>query len=923
MPKSKHERFMTTERPDSIAFSWSYSRDSIFRFCKRAYFYKYYGVKVSLANKEWDRFRSLRILSRLETESMWLGREVHNYIADILRAIKNGAPISKAEIRKRIRQEVRHRLEQSEAGAYAVGKTRGLLNHHYGDGSPHPIRKLVKKVTEAVLGFMKSEIYREIKNLPNKDSLEIEVTDAIFLDGRKIFVQLDCTYKNHAGYKVIIDWKTGKTDPFQLEVYRWYAENKWPAVQLSVFAYGVISNKAETCEFVTSDARKRIAESCDEMMALLQDGQPLPIERFPEISDRRQCMYCPYQAYCFPNQLLRHGIKEVFPVSPKSADDSEKKRLVEAIAREPGPLFVLAGPGTGKTEAAAKKVAILMNEQGVSPKNILCMTFTRSAVKEIRDRLRAEHVSDYPVVSTLHSFLLSQGAMVFPEGFRPGDFEIRPHDPPTSPQVIIKNDVCAVLNLKPSEYNRKLKEISFYRHTGTGAIDDSFVDAFDSALKSHGAINWGHIAYFSLEKLRADALLLEKVREQFQYFIGDEFQDFSPIEQELFRIISQPFSQNTYIFADDDQTIYSNKCCSPQVLRSWDAFPKKFLSLCSRSHERVLSSAEKVISCNDDRIPNKPQTVALNKGTGCIKISRFAGSNWETKFLVAATKAITCRPDWCKRKKIGLLITPAVRSIVNRISKALKKAGIEHYSQDIGDNDFELFRFYLFAVIDEGDGLSLRKVLINASQKMEIFIRECALPCIRECTSLVDAIIQRAEQEDSIKATLELLRKWRGSQSVSDLIDQMLIHLKLAPEKMSDTLARFLSLLKEMSWPLDRGDILIAERKLEDRNKIPKIMVTTVHSAKGFGADYVLVPGFEEVYWPSDDGRINEVRRLLYVGITRARSGVYFSWAKKRAARDEKDDMRGTRPKRGEQELAPSSLYKTIGFSNPVSDSIG
>jgi len=196
-------------------FSWSKSRDEVFQTCPRQYYFNYYAYWGGWDRNAPERIRQIYSLKQLKNRYMWAGGKVHSCIKHTLRNLQRGISVLDVnDIVSLTINQMREDFRSSREGRYRVyPKTCALFEHEYQlDLSSDHWKQIADDVETCLRNFYGSEIFARLKELPLEDWLEVEDFSYFYLDGKKIWAVIDCSFKT--GDRVtIIDWKTGRSTP--------------------------------------------------------------------------------------------------------------------------------------------------------------------------------------------------------------------------------------------------------------------------------------------------------------------------------------------------------------------------------------------------------------------------------------------------------------------------------------------------------------------------------------------------------------------------------------------------------------------------------------------------------------------------------------------------------------------------------------
>ncbi len=294
-------------------FSWSKTRDEVFRLCPRRYHYDYYASWGGWKEDAPPEVREAYVLKKLKTRRMWGGHLVHRAIERSLTNLVRGIPVLEADRIVEITLDLmRNEYRFSKRGNYRRAKGTGLLEHEYGlDVPAGEWQSLAADVEKCLRHFYASPIFGSIRSLSREDILEVEELSQFDFEGTRCWVTLDAAWREPSGL-VIADWKTGQTEPggheLQLAGYSLYASQRWglAAESITLLEYNLLLDhlhRYRSDRATVERTRAYIRGSIADMKSLLADpgrNVPLPVERFARARDREACLPCNYRRVCRP-----------------------------------------------------------------------------------------------------------------------------------------------------------------------------------------------------------------------------------------------------------------------------------------------------------------------------------------------------------------------------------------------------------------------------------------------------------------------------------------------------------------------------------------------------------------------------------------------------------------------------------------------
>lgn len=650
----------------------------------------------------------------------------------------------------------------------------------------------------------------------------------------------------------------------------------------------------------------------------------------------------------FLNWLVLTG-DSLYTLPPVSLDlDSLNPEQRDAATTIHGPLLVLAGAGTGKTRVITYRMVHLLT-QGILPEHILAVTFTNKAAREMKERfvqlvktvphLDAQAVAKKSVIGTFHSFcmrVLRQKIEVL--GYN-GNFSIFDESDQTG---LLKKIITRVGGKTEKLDNRlaaSLISLSKNRNTPIQNItrDDMVWEVcrqYQETLKLQNAVDFDDLLTLTVRLLRDHSKVREELRNMHRYFLIDEYQDTNGLQFEIVRQLASD-KHDVCAVGDDDQSIYSWRGAeSGNILNFEHHFPgAKIVKLEQnyRSTPTILGVANRVILNNARRRPKK----LWAKGREGEKVRLItAQSDTEEAEWVVADIASLCRSEGRTWEEVVVLYRMNAQS--RAIEQELRRFRIPY--RMIGGLSFYERRevkdvlSYLQVVLNPDDDVSLLRIintpprgigettiemLLENSRKKKIPIWREILHCVEIKEKLADKLAPFVQLIQSYKHRLE--HEPRRSEALKELLDMIGFFKDLErsckePQEYINRGENVRELITSLEEFEKRGrgglrefiDVMVLERERDDEKELSDAGVTlmTLHSAKGLEFPHVYLIGMEEGTLPHErskvEGNVDEERRLLYVGITRAREKLSISYCL-------------TRRKYGQDMLcSPSSFLKEL-----------
>ena len=589
----------------------------------------------------------------------------------------------------------------------------------------------------------------------------------------------------------------------------------------------------------------------------------------------------------------------------------------DAVEYSGGPLLIVAGAGSGKTRVLTHRVAHLI-ASGVHPMNILAITFTNKAAEEMRARVRAlvGEVADRMWVSTFHSACVRILRATADRLGYPKSFTI--YDSSDSQRLV--GQVIRDLNLDPKRFPAKGAQarISLWKNelvNPAGATDTAFgpfetkyaeiYTEYQYRLMKAGAMDFDDLLVNVVKLFREHPDVLSGYQERFKHVLVDEYQDTNLAQNEIVLLLGRTH-HNVCVVGDTDQSIYAFRGADYRnILQFERAFPDVYTVVLAqnyRSTQVILDAANAVISNNVER---KPKELWTEVGSG-DKIVRYYAEDEdeEARFVVSELKRLH-RHEAVNWREIAVFYRTNAQS---RVMEEFLIDGDIPYRVIGGTKFYDRKEVkdaigYLRCVMNPADEVSIRRVInvprrgvgdtsldkvaaLAAEQSigLSVALRRAAtagvggaaLRGINEFVTLIDSL-----EADRDHGPAHLLR---------ELLERSGYLAELRNEDTHEAQGRVENLEELIGaaeeFP-DANDFLEKVSLVSDTDDIAgddKVMMMTLHSAKGLEFPTVFIIGLEEGIFPHsrtllDSTQLEEERRLAYVGITRAEKRLYLSHA--------------------------------------------
>ena len=624
---------------------------------------------------------------------------------------------------------------------------------------------------------------------------------------------------------------------------------------------------------------------------------------------------------------------------------SLNKKQIEAVTCVDGPLLVIAGAGSGKTRALTNRIAYLIQEKGVSPWNVLAVTFTNKAANEMKGRVAkmlgqkpggplfkgnfSDMVSDeLPTIGTFHSVCVKILRKHLPLLDFEGAFAI--YD--MADQQILMKQLMEQAGISPKSMNPKaiLGAISnaknqligpdeFQRYANTAFMEKiaMLYPSYQKALKQNNALDFDDLIMKTVELFRRFPEVLEEYQEKFRYISVDEYQDTNHAQYILIKLLAAKY-RNLCVIGDEDQSIYSWRGATIKNIVDFEKdYPEAKVVLLEqnyRSTQIILDAAHSVISKNKGRKEKKLWTDSDSGEKVCHWLCK--NERHEGELIATEIQELLKRyesPDY--NDFVVLYRTNAQSRVLEEVFLRYGLpyrivGGIKFYDR----KEIKDMLAYLRVIQNPSDGVSLLRIINVPSRKigsktievlqnyarnegLSLFkamgqvsqmtgLSETKTADILRFVKLMDGLIKVNSEFSAAGVVKHVLEEARYKAFLDDGTSEGETRLENVQELISvaskyDGLEAGLSL----SVFLEEVSLIADIDTSTDGDNAVTFM--TIHSAKGLEFPYVFVAGLEEGIFPHNRSlmereQLEEERRLMYVAMTRAMERLYLLHAMER-----------------------------------------
>lgn len=564
--------------------------------------------------------------------------------------------------------------------------------------------------------------------------------------------------------------------------------------------------------------------------------------------------------------------------------------------------MVLAGPGSGKTSVIVERTAYMTKEGGISPANILVVTFSRAAAKEMKERFLNFTGQEYTPITfgTFHGVFY--GILKQAYGF-------------TAANILAEEEKMAILRELAMNYGGDLAEegdfpeevakeisvvkgnrISLEYYYSSCCPDEVFRQIYREYIKicqARRKLDFDDMILYCYELFDKRKDILAAWQNKFQYILVDEFQDINQLQYDIVKLLAKP-QDNLFIVGDDDQSIYHFRGARPEIMlnftKDYPAAETVTLDVNYRCSQKILSSAMQVIGTNKKRFQKHLQTP--NPEGNPVKLREFENPREEYLEVVSELRERMERGDKLEDTAILLRTNQEAEGLVG----ALMERQVPFNMKEKLPNLFHhwicrnILAYLRFASGDESrknfvefmnrpnryisrDAVSLSPVI--SFEQLKDFYKDKDWMCDRLTTLETHLRILKGL---SPFAAINFIRKGMGYE---EYLREYAEYRKIKPEELSEILDRLTDSTKGMDSLKEWEDYIedytgkLEEQAKKQEQEREGVLISTLHGVKGLEYDKVYILNVNEGSMPYKkavlEPAIEEERRLFYVGMTRAR----------------------------------------------------
>lgn len=587
----------------------------------------------------------------------------------------------------------------------------------------------------------------------------------------------------------------------------------------------------------------------------------------------------------------------------------------KAVTHREGPMLVLAGAGSGKTKVLTNRIAYLI-EQGISPANILAITFTNKAAREMKERVvkLIGHDAHYIQISTFHSL----GLKIIKENYEFLGYDKNFIILDSDDTLTVVKKLMKDLNMNPKLYNarelrnkissaknelitpEKYKKIEFDEKVVT------LYKKYCEKLKIGNSVDFDDLLVLPIKLFELSPTILNSYQERYKYILIDEYQDTNQAQYIFSKMLAKKY-RNIFVVGDNDQAIYAFRGANFKNILNFEKDYQDCQTILLeenyRSTQTILNAANSVIKHNKLR---KDKNLWSNNEVGNkIKYIKTDDEKAEGEYVTKEIKKLV--NNNIQYDDIAILYRTNAQS--RAIEESMLKANIPY--RIVGSfyfynrKEIKDLLCYLRLINNPKDDVSLTRV-INVPRRGigNVTIGNITARAEENNISMFEAI--NSGKELAFKNIILQLQETCKNLSLTEMVDQVLEKSGLKQELMQEktleneirleNLEEFKSITMnyenefgEISLDDFLNEISLVSDVTEHKDSSNKVSLMTVHSVKGLEFEYVFIIGMEEGIFPhynsineGTNEAIEEERRLCYVAITRAKKDLWIINTKRR-----------------------------------------
>lgn len=580
--------------------------------------------------------------------------------------------------------------------------------------------------------------------------------------------------------------------------------------------------------------------------------------------------------------------------------------LENAYKTFPGPVLLLAGPGTGKTYQLAKRIKFLLEKMEARPNEIAVITFTKEAARNMRgklsednDEIRIERDKYPEIIDTMHSLgnsVIGANPKIFGLGKK---YEVLNLD---SPRIVFLKDACTLTGFERENW----KLVDECRRKGSCEEDTEtakckICSEYRQILRKCSLVDWDDLIFLACEALTSDEQLRNEWKKRVRYLLVDEYQDINQAQFDLIKLLTEGQTDGLFAVGDDDQSIYSFRGGTPKYIREFETdfgMHCKIgrLSKSFRCPEHILKGARGMLGRFYEGEPKPSLTFDESiKENNKINFYDVPSAQFEAWIISKIAKT--------KSQSDKLIVIIPNKNYLPPIKAALRNAGLDYRCKGkLSDEGLVRFNSLADWVEDPKSSSKLRyliDLIINNHDRLTKRIKSESesITAKRQCaTELVAGLWKEVNRKKSLYSVLfDKAENEESTTFIGALKNALQSFSRLMDEKGNSRygIVSFLGRSGLLVAPGETPNGIIREIR-EWKNEIvgtaatgssEPISIYPIPSSKGLEGDIIFVVGLSEELFPDPEGDIGEQSRLFFVAMTRAKKELHLFSARTRSTK--------------------------------------
>lgn len=585
---------------------------------------------------------------------------------------------------------------------------------------------------------------------------------------------------------------------------------------------------------------------------------------------------------------------------------------IKAIKHNQGPALILAGPGSGKTTVITHRIQYLIEYHNVSPNEILVITFTRAAAREMQDRFLALRQGQSSAVTfgTFHSIFFR----MLKHAYNYNAANILKEEEQYSYLREVIHGMALNFDDEQEFVQGILSEIGMVKNSGLSLahyyakncpeeVFRKIYEGYERKLREMNKVDFDDILLMTLELLKARTDILAVWQRKYRYILVDEFQDINRIQYEIVRLLAAP-ADNLFIVGDDDQSIYRFRGAKPEIMLAFERdYPnamRTVLDVNYRCDQHIVTTAGKLIVQNKQRF-NK-QIRADHPAVNPVSLTICKDPPQQGRQIVNAIKEY--HQAGVPYQNIAILFRTNIGA--RPVMEALLDAAIPFSMKERIPNLFEHWIARdILAYIQIAYGDTSRELMLKIMNRPNRYIhrealqqKQISIALLKEYYQDKDWMIERLERLEYDFTIMKKMPPYAAVNYIRNAIQydaylreyaeyrrmkpEELMHVAdalLESAKQFKTIPEWFAHMREYAKALEEQRLRQGKGTDED-----SVFLCTLHQAKGLEFQIVMLPDINEDNIPHNKAvqpaELEEERRLLYVGMTRAKEVLHLYYVK-------------------------------------------